>query len=87
MIINDYDSKCWGFAKGLDGNDGAEEGIPLRHRLLKKELQGLPGTTAQVGKKFPVIETLTTIVVNSCSQAVPHLIPCNTECQITRLYG
>ncbi len=27
-------------AKGLDGDDGAGDGIPLRHRLLKKELKG-----------------------------------------------
>ena len=43
-------------AKGLDGNDGAGDGIPLRHRLLKKELQGFPGATTQIGKEIPVIE-------------------------------
>ena len=43
-------------AKGLDGNDGAGDGIPLRHRLLKKELQEFPGAAAQSGKKIPVIE-------------------------------
>jgi hypothetical protein len=40
--------------KGLDGNDSAGEGIPLRHRLLRKELQGFPGAVTQIGKKIPV---------------------------------
>jgi hypothetical protein len=26
-------------AKGLDGDDRAGDGVPLRHRLLKKELR------------------------------------------------
>ena len=42
-------------AKGLDGDDGAGDGIPLRHRLLKKELQGVPCAATQIGKKIPVI--------------------------------
>ncbi len=46
-------------AKGLDGNDGAGDGILLRHRLLKKELQGFPGAATQIGKKIPVIEEIT----------------------------
>jgi len=41
-------------AKGLDGDDGAEDGIFFRHRLLKKELQGFPGAATQIGKKIPV---------------------------------
>ena len=41
-------------AKGLDGNDGAGDGILLRHSLLKKELQGFPGASTQIGKKIPV---------------------------------
>ena len=45
-------------AKGLDGDDGAGDGILLRHRLLKKELQGFPGAAAQIGKKIPVIEKI-----------------------------
>jgi hypothetical protein len=43
-------------AKGLEGNGGAGDGILLRHRLLKKELQGFPGATTQIGKEIPVIE-------------------------------
>jgi len=45
-------------AKGLDGDDGTGDGIPLRHRLPKKELQGIPGAAAQIGKKIPVIEKI-----------------------------
>jgi len=41
-------------AKGLDGNDGAGDGVPFRYRLLKKELQGFPGAAAQVREKVPV---------------------------------
>ncbi len=39
--------------KGLDGDGGAGEGIPLWHPLLKKELQGFPGAATQIGKKIP----------------------------------
>ena len=45
-------------AKGLDGDDRAGDGISLRHRLLKKKLQGFPGAAAQVGKQVPVIEEI-----------------------------
>ena len=45
-------------SEGLDGVDGAGDGIPLRHRLLKKELQGFPSAATQVGKKIPVIEKI-----------------------------
>jgi len=41
-------------AKGLNGDDGAGDGILFRHRLPKKELQGFPGAATQVGKKIPV---------------------------------
>ena len=41
-------------ARGLDGDDGTGDGIPLRHRLPKKELQRIPGAAAQIGKKIPV---------------------------------
>ena len=45
-------------AKSLDGDDRAGNGIPLRHRLPKKELQGFPGAATQVGKQVPVIEEI-----------------------------
>src|SRR4030042_3565439 len=43
-------------AKSLDGNDGTGDGIPLRQRRLKEELQEFPGAATQIGKKIPVIE-------------------------------
>ena len=43
-------------AKGLDGDDGAGDGVLFRHRLPKKELQGFPGATTQIGKKVPIIK-------------------------------
>jgi len=44
------------FTKGLAGEDSIGNGILLRRRPLKKELQGFPSATAQIGKKIPVIE-------------------------------
>jgi len=43
-------------AEGLDGDDGAGDGILLRNRLLDKYLQGFPGTPAQISKKFPIVQ-------------------------------
>ncbi len=37
-------------AEGLDGNDGAGNGILLRYHLLKKELQGFPGASTHIGR-------------------------------------
>lgn len=42
-------------AESLDGDDGAGEGILFRDRLLDKDLQGFPGASAQIGKKFTVV--------------------------------
>jgi len=39
-------------AKSLDGNDGTGDGIPLRQRLLKKELQGFPGQRLRSERRF-----------------------------------
>jgi hypothetical protein len=44
--------------KGLDGDDGAGDGILLRHRLPKKELQRFPGAATEIGKKVPIIEKI-----------------------------
>ena len=41
-------------AKGLDGDDGAGDGIVFRNRILEKNLQGFPGAAAKIGKKLPV---------------------------------
>ena len=45
--------------EGLHGDDGAGDGITFRNRLLKKDLQGFPGTAAEIGKKLPVVEEVT----------------------------
>jgi hypothetical protein len=45
-------------AKGLDGDDGAGDGIPFWNRRPKKEFQGFPGASAQIGKQNPVIEEI-----------------------------
>ena len=43
-------------AEGLDGDDGAGDGIPLRDCLLDKNLQGFPGAPTEVGEKLPVVK-------------------------------
>lgn len=45
-------------AKGLDGDGGPGNGVPLRHRFLKKEFQGSPGAAAHIGKKVPVTKKI-----------------------------
>lgn len=44
--------------KGLDGDDGTGEGIPLRHRILRKSFRESQAQRAHVGKKIPVIEKI-----------------------------
>ncbi len=46
-------------AEGLDGDDGARNGIVLWDGLLEEDFQGLPGRAAQIGKKLPIIEEVT----------------------------
>ena len=46
-------------AKGLDGDDGAGDGIVFRNCILEKNLQGFPGAAAQIGKKLPIIQKVT----------------------------
>jgi len=41
-------------AEGLDSDDGAGDGIVFGNRILKKYLQRVPGTAAQIGKKLPI---------------------------------
>ena len=43
-------------AEGLHGDDGAGDGIIFGNRLLEKDLQGFPGTAAEISKKLPVVE-------------------------------
>jgi hypothetical protein len=47
-------------AEGLDGNDGAGDGIIFRNRILEKNLQGIPGATSQIGKELSIIQEVTT---------------------------
>ena len=41
---------------GLDGDEGAGHGILLRHRLVKKELQGFPGAVFTYGVRMTILE-------------------------------
>ena len=43
-------------AEGLDGNHRAGNRFLFRYGLLDKNLQGIPGATAETGKKLPVIK-------------------------------
>jgi len=45
-------------AEGLDGDDGAGDGIIFGNRLLEKDLQEFPGAAAEIGKKLPVVEEI-----------------------------
>ncbi|HOM08192.1 MAG TPA: hypothetical protein PLW40_10975 [Syntrophales bacterium] len=43
-------------SESLDGDDGAGDRIFFGNRIPDKDLQGFPGTAAEIGKKLPVIE-------------------------------
>ena len=58
-------------AKGLDGDDGAGDGILLRNRLLDKDLQGFPGTPAQISKKFPIVQKVATQDLRDTEDEMP----------------
>jgi hypothetical protein len=58
-------------AEGLYGNDGAGDGIILRNNLPKKHLQGFPGTTAQIGKKLPVIKEISAEDLRDAEDEMP----------------
>ena len=45
-------------AEGLYGDYGTGDGILLRNRLLDKDLQGFPGTPAQISKKSPIVQNV-----------------------------
>jgi hypothetical protein len=47
-------------SKTLNSNDRAGDGIIFGNRLLEKDLQGFPGTAAEISKKLPIIEKVTT---------------------------
>jgi hypothetical protein len=45
-----------GIAKGLNGNDGAGERVFSRDDCLKKHFERIPGTAAEFGEEFSIIE-------------------------------
>ena len=42
-------------AKGLNSDDGAGNRFLLRDGLLEKDLKGIPGASAVVGKEFSIV--------------------------------
>jgi hypothetical protein len=46
-------------AEGLHGDDGAGDRIIFRNCILEKNLQGFPGTAAEIGQQLPVVEKVT----------------------------
>jgi len=45
-----------GITKRLHSDDGAGDGLIFRNRILDKTLQRFPGTAAEGGKKFSIIQ-------------------------------
>jgi len=64
-----------GIAEGLDGEDGAGNGIIFGNRLLEKDLQGFAGATAEIGKKLPVVEEMS----KNASQADVQVGVCDSH--------
>jgi hypothetical protein len=58
-------------SEGLYGNDGAGDGVILRDRLLHENLQGVPGTAAQVSKKLPVVKEISTQKLRDTEDEMP----------------
>ena len=58
-------------AECLDGDDGAGDGIILRNCLLEKYLQGFPGAAAQIGKKLPVVEEVSSQDLRDAGDEMP----------------
>ena len=58
-------------AEGLDGDDGAGDGIIFGNRLLEKDLQGFPGAAAQVGKDFSIVQKVTTEHLRDAEDKMP----------------
>jgi len=50
-------------------NEGLEHS--LRNGLPKKHLQGFPGTTAQIGKKLPVIKEISAEDLRDAEDEMP----------------
>src|SRR5208337_1473055 len=45
-------------AKGLHGNDRTGDGFLFRYCLLHENLQGIPGTAAETGKKLSIVKKI-----------------------------
>jgi hypothetical protein len=64
-------------AEGLHGNDGAGDGIRghlaarCPHHLLEKDLQGFSGRAAQIGKKLPVVQEISTQNLRDTEDEMP----------------
>ena len=65
----------------LDGDDGAGDGIILRNCLLEKYLQGFLGAAAQIGKKLPVVEEVTSQDLRDAEDEMPGGIFLRTSMQ------
>jgi len=57
--------------ESLNGNAGAGDKIILRNHLLEKDLQGLPGAAAEIGKKFSIIQEVTTKYLRNTEDEMP----------------
>ena len=57
--------------ESLNGNAGAGDKIILRNHLLEKGLQGLPGAAAEIGKKFSIIQEVTTKYLRNTEDEMP----------------
>jgi len=58
-------------AKRLDGDYGAGDGVVLWDGLLDEDLQGFPGAAAEIGKKFTIIQEVTTKYLRNTEDEMP----------------
>ena len=58
-------------AEGLHGDNSAGDGIIFRNRILDKTLQRFPGTAAEGGKKFSIIQKVATKNLRDTEDEMP----------------
>ena len=58
-------------AKRLHGGDGAGDGVIFGNHLLEKDLQGFPCAAAEIGKKLPVVEEISTEDLRDAENEMP----------------
>ena len=58
-------------SEGMNGDDGAGDGIILMDRLPQKDLQGFPGAAAQIGKELSVVEKVTAQDLRNAEDKMP----------------